>query len=418
MWKRVLLVMLVVLSVFAFAEVKKIVFWTAPNPNQETFWKELVEKWNAEHPDVQIEWSVIPAAGSSEEAILNAIAAGNAPDICTNIFSGFAAQLAEELDVLVAFDEEFGEEFWKLADARKMRGILEGWKLNGHYYVIPIYSNPMLFWWRGDLLKELGYEKPPRTYSEIYELAKKWVVPKEKYVIRAVAGRNWWDRWFDFITFYYAASGGKPYIENGKAVFNNEYGKAVAEFIYTLFKNGWTAVDLGQDPFENGTILGQLMGPWHLSYTKEHYPEVYPHIVMTPPPVPDNYPEDKPIYTFADTKGLVMFEHCKYKKEAFEFIKWVFSNAQNDARWIELTRMPPAREDLGTNPVFAEYMKDPYFAKIAEAVAYAVPPALITNTIDVQNAMTTYLMEPLMYLKATPEEALKQAVKEINALLW
>jgi multiple sugar transport system substrate-binding protein len=32
--------------------------------------------------------------------------------------------------------------------------------------------------------------------------------------------------------------------------------------------------------------------------------------------------------------------------------------------------------------------------------------------------MTTYLMEPLMYLKATPEEALKQAVKEINALLW
>ncbi|HAA82449.1 MAG TPA: sugar ABC transporter substrate-binding protein, partial [Thermotoga naphthophila] len=42
---------------------------------------------------------------------------------------------------------------------------------------------------------------------------------------------------------------------------------------------------------------------------------------------------------------------------------------------IELTRMPPAREDLGTNPVFAEYMKDPYFAKIAEAVAYAVPPA-------------------------------------------
>ena len=85
MWKRVLLVMLVVLSVFAFAEVKKIVFWTAPNPNQETFWKELVEKWNAEHPDVQIEWSVIPAAGSSEEAILNAIAAGNAPDICLSL---------------------------------------------------------------------------------------------------------------------------------------------------------------------------------------------------------------------------------------------------------------------------------------------------------------------------------------------
>jgi len=415
--KRILVFVLVVLAVVGLAQVKKIKFWVAPNPNQEMFWKSLIEKWNAEHPDVQIEWSVIPAAASSEEAILTAIAAGTAPDISENIFSGFAAQLVE-LDQLVAFDREFGDEFWKLVETRKMSNIIQGWKLDGHFYVIPIYSNPMLFWWRGDLLKKLGYNEPPRTYSQIYELAKKWVVPKERYVISVIAGRNWWDRWFDFITYYYAASGGKAYIENNKAVFNNEHGKAVAGFIYTLFKNGWTAVDLGNDPLENGRILGQIAGPWHLSYVKEHYPNVYPHIVMTPPPVPDNYPANKPVYTFADTKGLVMFKHCKYKKEAFEFIKWVFSNPQNDAKWIEITKMPPAREDLNTNPVFAEYMKDPYFAKIAEYVAYAVPPALITKTIDVQNAMTTFLIEPLMYLKSSPEEALKNAVKEINAILW
>lgn len=415
--KRILVFVLVVLAVVGLAQVKKIKFWVAPNPNQEMFWKSLIEKWNAEHPDVQIEWSVIPAAASSEEAILTAIAAGTAPDISENIFSGFAAQLVE-LDQLVAFDREFGDEFWKLVETRKMSNIIQGWKLDGHFYVIPIYSNPMLFWWRGDLLKKLGYNEPPRTYSQIYELAKKWVVPKERYVISVIAGRNWWDRWFDFITYYYAASGGKAYIENNKAVFNNEHGRAVAEFIHTLFKNGWTAVDLGNDPLENGRILGQIAGPWHLSYVKEHYPNVYPHIVMTPPPVPDNYPANKPVYTFADTKGLVMFKHCKYKKEAFEFIKWVFSNPQNDAKWIEITKMPPAREDLNTNPVFAEYMKDPYFAKIAEYVAYAVPPALITKTIDVQNAMTTFLIEPLMYLKSTPEEALKNAVKEINAILW
>lgn len=415
--KRILVFVLVVLAVVGLAQVKKIKFWVAPNPNQEMFWKNLIEKWNAEHPDVQIEWSVIPAAASSEEAILTAIAAGTAPDISENIFSGFAAQLVE-LDQLVAFDREFGDEFWKLVETRKMSNIIQGWKLDGHFYVIPIYSNPMLFWWRGDLLKKLGYNEPPRTYSQIYELAKKWVVPKERYVISVIAGRNWWDRWFDFITYYYAASGGKAYIENNKAVFNNEHGRAVTEFIHTLFKNGWTAVDLGNDPLENGRILGQIAGPWHLSYVKEHYPNVYPHIVMTPPPVPDNYPANKPVYTFADTKGLVMFKHCKYKKEAFEFIKWVFSNPQNDAKWIEITKMPPAREDLNTNPVFAEYMKDPYFAKIAEYVAYAVPPALITKTIDVQNAMTTFLIEPLMYLKSTPEEALKNAVKEINAILW
>ena len=416
--KRLLVILLTVLVVVSLLGVKKIVFWTAPNPLQEEFWKPLVEQWNKEHPDVQIEWSVIPAAGSSEEAILTAIAAGRGPDISTNIFSGFAAQLAE-MGAIVPLDEEFGDEFWSLVNARNMREVIEGWKLNGHYYVFPIYSNPMLFWWRKDILEKLGYDKPPRTYSEIYELAKKYTVPKEKYAVQVTAGRNWWDRWFDFITYYYAASGGQPYIKNGKAVFNNEYGKKVAQYIYTMFKNGWTALELGRDPFEQGTIVGSIMGPWHFNYTKEHYPDVYKNILITPPPVPDDYPADKPVYTFADTKGLVMFTTCKYKKEAWEFIKWVFFNPQNDVRWIELTKMPPARADVTVNPIFKKFVEnDPYFAQTASYVKYAVPPALITQTIDVQNAMTTYLIEPLIYGKSTPEEALKKAVKEINKILW
>lgn len=396
-------------------------FWTAPNPQQEAFWKALVEQWNKEHPDIQIDWKTIPAAGSSEEAILTAIAAGQAPDICTNIFSGFAAQLIEE-DVLVPFDEEFGKDFWILVEARQMESVIEGWAYKGHHYVIPIYSNPMLMWWRKDVLQDLGFDKPPRTYSEIYELAKKYAVPGEKYAMIVLKGRNWWDRWFDFITFYYAASGGKPYIdvEKGKAVFNDEYGKKVAEFIYTMFKNKWTAVDWGAEfPLNNLKALGSLMGPWSINWAKENYPDVYNNLWLAPPPVPDDYPANAPIKTFADTKGLVMFKSCKYKKEAFEFIKWVFSNPLNDVRWIELTKMPPARADLGTNPLFAKFMEeDPYFAAYAGQVGNAVPPALITTTIDVQEAMTTFLTEPLMYLKATPEGALNQAVKEVNKLLW
>ncbi|RKX44873.1 MAG: carbohydrate ABC transporter substrate-binding protein [Thermotogae bacterium] len=411
----------VLLTLVTLVGAVTLTFWTAPNPNQEAFWKPLVEQWNKEHPDVQIEWKTIPAAGSSEEAILTAIAAGQAPDICTNIFSGFAAQLIEE-DVLVPFDEEFGKDFWVLVGARQMESVIEGWAYKGHHYVIPIYANPMLMWWRKDVLQELGYDKPPRTYSEVYELAKKYAVPGEKYAMIVLKGRNWWDRWFDFITFYYAASGGKAYIdvEKGKAVFNNEYGKKVAEFIYTMFKNKWTAVDWGAEfALNNLRALGSLMGPWSINWAKENYPDVYNNLWLAPPLVPDDYPTNAPIKTFADTKGLVMFKSCKHKKEAFEFIKWVFSNPQNDVKWIEKTKMPPARADLGTNPLFAKFMEeDPYFAAYASQVGNAVPPALITTTIDVQEAMTTFLTEPLMYLKATPEEALSKAVKEINKLLW
>nr|WP_206076300.1 extracellular solute-binding protein [Marinitoga lauensis] len=263
-------VFLLIISVFAKT---KIVFWTAPNPNQEAYWKKLVAEYEKLNPDIDIEWTTIPAAGSSEEAILSAIASGRTPDICTNIFSGFAAQLIE-LDQLVELNKLPG--FNDLIASRKMESIIKGWNFMGKTYVLPIYSNPILMWWRKDILEKYGWEKPPRTYSEIYELSKQFVIPNKKYTMRVVAGRNWWDRWFDYITYYYAASEGKPYIDLKKyrAIYNNDAGIKVAKFFETMFKNKWTAVDLGNAPLYNGVILGSLKGPWEIPYAEKQFPEV------------------------------------------------------------------------------------------------------------------------------------------------
>jgi multiple sugar transport system substrate-binding protein len=415
--KKVLLVVLIMLVVFSTFG-KEIVFWTAPNPMQESFWKELVQKWNEENPDIQINWSTIPAAGSSEEAILTSIASGRSPDICTNIFSGFAAQLIEA-DQLVPLETLPG--YWELIEQRKMEQIVEGWKFNGHYFVFPIYSNPMLMWWRGDLLQELGYDSPPRTYSEIYEISEKYSVPNEKFGMQVILGRNWWDRWFDFINYYYAASGGKSYLdlERARATFNDEHGKSITEFIYKMFRNNWTAVDLGNYPLYNGVVLGGIRGPWEINWAKEQFPDVFDDIVISPPPVPDYYPDEEPVYTFADTKGLVIFESCKYKEEAWEFLKWVYSNEENDLRWVTMTNLPPARGDLLTNEMFTDYMaENDFFAQYAGFVPYAVPPALTTKTVDIQDALTTYLIEPLMYDRAGPEEALTDIVRRIRTILF
>ncbi len=415
--KRVLVcsaLVVITLSVFA----AKLLFWVAPNALQEAFWKSMVAEYKNVRPDIEIVVEVIPAAASSEEAILTALAAGRAPDFSENIFIGFAAQLVD-IGAITPFDE-FGQDFWKLVEARKMKNIVESWKINGKHYVFPIYSNPMLFWWRGDLLRELGYNTPPRTYSEVYEISKKFTIPNERYGAQVIAGRNWWDRWFDFIMYYYAASNGKQYIDSvkRKAIYNDEYGMKVAMFIYEMFKSNYTAVDLGSNPFYMGTVLGKVTGPWEINWALETFPKVMEHVWISPPPVPDGFPENVPVYTFADTKGLVIYNHSKNKKEAFEFISWVFSKVESDKKWIEVTRMPPAREDLATNPAFAEYMKDRFFKAYAEAVAYAVPPAPIDKTIDVQMAMTNYLIEPLMHLKSDPKEAIDKSVKEINKILF
>jgi multiple sugar transport system substrate-binding protein len=161
------------------------------------------------------------------------------------------------------------------------------------------------------------------------------------------------------------------------------------------------------------------MGPWEINWAKTQFPDIYNNIIVAPPPVPDDFPEDAPINTFADTKGLVMFAHSPHKEEAWEFIKWVYSNIENDRRWVEITNMPPARGDLGTNPIFTSFMaEDPVFAEYAKYIPYAIPPALTEQYVDVQDMMTQYLVEPLMYGRATPENALSNAATRIRRILW
>ncbi len=411
-----LVAIMLIVGIVGLSKVVTITLWTAPNPNQNLFWKTLVPMFEKTHPNIKIKWSQIPATGSSEEAILTAIASNRQPDICTNIFNGFAAELIES-NVVVPFDSF--PDFNALLKARHMEKVIKGWENNGHYYVIPIYVNPMMIWWRKDLLKANGFNAPPRTYSDVYKLAEKVTIPHRRYAYRPVGGTKWWDRWFDFIMDYYAASNGKPYLDVSRQMtfINDKFGKEVATFFYTMFKKGYATTDYGRDPLENGTVLGSVEGPWHIPYVKQHYPNVYKNIVVTPPLVPDDHSANSPVYTYADTKGLVMFKSCKNKEAAWEFIKWVFSDPSHDALWVKLTNMPPARGDLLSNPLFKPYFKDPIIAAYAKYVPYAVPTAPTSKTVDIQQAMTNDLIEPLEYLKTTPDKALAKTAAEINDIL-
>ncbi|MEE9119245.1 MAG: extracellular solute-binding protein, partial [Calditrichia bacterium] len=107
----------------------KIVYWTAPSVEVTEFETEIVAEWNSTHPDIQIDWKTIPAGRSSEEVILTAIATKTGPDICSNIFGGFAAQLADA-KVIVALDTLPG--FWEVVEKRKMTDIInKNWFYKG-----------------------------------------------------------------------------------------------------------------------------------------------------------------------------------------------------------------------------------------------------------------------------------------------
>src|SRR2546429_4001830 len=147
---------------------QSITFWPAPTPAQQGFWTEMAKAYMSQHKGVQITVRAMPESPSSEAAIQTALAGGTAPTASENIFTGFAGQLVNS-QALVPLDQMPG---WNdLMTSRHMDQTIQGWKFSdNHTYVLPIYTNAILVSWRLDILKQIGYDKPPQTYSEILQM--------------------------------------------------------------------------------------------------------------------------------------------------------------------------------------------------------------------------------------------------------
>lgn len=387
--------------------------WVAPNITQEVYWGEIVKEWNSNPANRKVEFTSIPAAGSSEEAIMNALASGTEPDISTNIFIGFAKQLSE-LKQLTDYSKMPG--FQTLTETRHMGKTISNWQFNGQQTVIPIYISPVLYWWRSDLLAAQGFDHVPTSYDEIYTLSERIALSQKGYSLQLTSGKNWWDRWFDFIPLYYAAADGRPYIQDKESAFDNETGLEALNFMAKMFANKWTSYDFttADDPLAAGMVLGAMRGPWDIERYQKQFPEVLKDIRIGPMPTQSGAPGAN---TMADSKGIVMFSTSKVQSDAWKFIQWVYSDPKHDLRWLELTGMPPAREDLQSNPVFSDYLQQhPLVNDIVSYVPKAVPPAAVTKTVEVQRTMTQ-MIEKLMFENNAVPDALHQSSQEIDKIL-
>jgi len=390
-------------------------YWTAPSIELSRFEKEVVDKWISTHKETPIDWKTIPAGITSEEVILTAIATRTGPDVISNIFGGFAAQLADA-GVIVALDTLPG--FWDVVEKRKMANIVRNdWFYKGHIYVMPMYTNPAMIWYNKEMLDKFGINELPRTYSEFFRLLEMVCIPNKVYGLTADVSSKWYRRWFDYLTLYASASGGEPFIDVDKneAFLDSKYGIAVTEFFFRLFDEGYAPRFEIQDGFEKGVFFASMKGAGNVVRIKRLYPDLKYEIA--PILVPDDYPENAPVYTLAESKGMVLFESSNNKQKAWEFMKWYFSG-EHDSLWITLTNYLPAREDLTSNPIFTRYFDDNPTAKLyAEILDFTVPHVLTAKTVEIQTSLNRELWQPIIFGAKSPVQASRDANIAIQRIL-
>jgi multiple sugar transport system substrate-binding protein len=388
-----------------------ITFWAAPNPPQEVFWTEMAQRYMDQFPNVTIQVQAMPEAPTSEAGILTAIAGGQAPTASENIFIGFGGELSRA-DAIVPLNELEGWE--DLLAARSMNDTIQGWEFaDGNYYVLPIYSNAMLFGWRIDILEEIGYDAPPRTYSEILEMGQQLREQRPDTFLWARAAlteATWWERWFDFFILYYAASNGQPLITGDEVTADDEAAVEVLTWLQQLAQEDLLLTEEVTDPFETGVSVMSQLGPWTFTAWAERFPDLQldQTFALTPPPVPDDHPEGEPVNTFADAKGLVVYAQATEDQRAvvWHFIRWVYANPENDLNWMQRTSLPPARDDLATNEVFAGFFdQNPELLAYAEQIPNAVPPLEHPEFTEIQVALGEQALVPVILGQKEPQQA-------------
>ena len=402
---------------------QEVTFWSAPNPTQTQFWEEMAKAYKEVNPDVTVTVTPIPETPSSEAAILASLAGGNSPTIAENIFIGFGAQLYNAkaivpLNTLPGWDE--------LVSSRDAKTAVKAWTFpDENYYIFPIYTNAMLFGWRSDILQSAGISTPPTTYSGVLDACKtlKAADPNKFLLARADLVTNvWWQRWFDFFTLYDAASGGKPFVTGNEITADDQAAIAVFDFYQKLNDAGCILTREVQTPFETGNSVWSELGPWTFSSWRENYPDLTlgEEYVLTDPPTPDSTTKGKPVYTFADAKGLVIFAGAPEdaRNAAWEFVKWVYSDPQHDLTWFQTTNLPPTRDDVSSNQVFSSFLNEnPALVQYAAEIPYAVPPIVNQNYSDIQTALSDEGLIPAVKGDKTPEQAWADAKTAMQSLL-
>ncbi len=398
-------------------------FWAAPNPPQQAFWSAMAKTYMAQHKDVHITVRAMPETPSSEAGIQSALAGGTAPTASENIFTGFASQLVND-QAIVPLDQMPG---WNdIISTSHMNQTIQGWKFgDNHTYVLPLYTNAVLVAWRSDLLKQLGYDQPPRTYSQFLALGQKL---KQKFPNKFIWADSdlvqdtWWQRWFDFFTLYDAASNGQSLIQGHTVSADDQAALATLGFFKDLEQNHLLLTQTATDPFENGISLMSVIGPWQFTTWGQKYPnlQLNKNIVLASPPVPDSYPAGQSVKTFADAKGVVIYKQASADQQAamWAFIKWVYSDPQHDVQWMQTTNLPSARDDLGTNPAFQAYLNQhPELAIFAQNIPNAVPPIKAAKYTDIQVALGDDALIPVIKGQTTPAQGWSNWKSAIQSML-
>lgn len=396
----------------AAGEPVTLTFWRAgTDVETETYWNEMIDRFEAEHPGVTVELSSLPWGDEIETKLNAAYASGTAPDILN--YSLVSIPQRASVGQYANLDSYIAN--WDGAEDI-MPAVMETGKYDGSVYGIPIKPDARVFAWRKDMFEAAGLdpETPPSTWEELKEFADKLTIKENGVTVQAGYNMSIANGFQDFQIFLMQNGGDFVDVDTNTLTYNSPEAVEALEFLNTFVQDGNV---IPADQFQSGSDVF-IGGKAAMGYKN---PADIQNMITADPTLADKIGVGAPLSrkeqaTFGGMGFMFMSEDSKNKDLAWEFIEMSMNNDEMSNRMNDLG-IPPVRQSLvedfvALNPEMNQAIVD------AIAVGRAAYPVTYSNDL---NEHVSDAIEQVYYGKKSAQEALDESVaayqKEVDALL-
>lgn len=385
--------------------VTKLVFLRAGTEEaRKNYWQEVVEGFEKENPDIEIEYQECPYGDDFETKLNTGFASGTAPDVINFTMASMGTRVP--LGQYASLDDYV--ENWEGKDDFMQNALTLG-TINDSLYGLPVFADPRLLIYNKEMFEEAGLDpdNPPTNWDELLEAQEKLVKKDGDNVVQTgigipTSGSNL-HQWF---SIFMEENGLKNLVDedDNSVLINDPKAIEAADFMLKLKNIGtiqWDCSNGDQNPFSTG--LAAMTFGNDQDYQTYNSGALKGKIALASPM------KNEKQATFCGMSFLFMSQETEHKEEVWRFMEYV-SNPDNMWKRYEEIGCAPLRESL----------KDKYIAEnpevnqvIYDSINCGSGSPKVSYANSVYNIVNES-MEKIMYGVDDPENALNTGAKKIK----
>ncbi len=418
-----LIIMLTGCSKKSETKKSKVIFWHSFVATTIPALNELIDRFEKEHPDIEIDAQYVPTGDALVQKLITAIQSNTAPDVSW-IHADFLDKLIES-DAIYPIEhfingedglteEEMNDFFPQLLGAFSHKKIL---------YALPMDATVLALVYNKNHFRAAGIDPdvPPKTWNDLKEYSKKLTLDKDGdgktdqygFYVPAYPGSGPLSIWevLQWSPFLWQAGGEIIDSTQTKVLFNSEAGVQAL----TLWKEIYDQLNFSNYSFTHdmglasGSISMIMDGPWDLPTFRK-----MKNIDWAVASLPEG-PKGKATYIAGES--LAIFKQSKNPYAAWTFVKWVTQPEIQEMFSISSGYLPVRKSVLEKDSYKAFLESDHAMKCFVEQIKIARQRPTINRFYVNINQFIATAIEQTLIGNRSPKESLDEAAEKSNRLL-